>query len=426
IAHGQLGNADSSFYYLDQAEILSRKRSDDLLLIKIYNTKGLVLMGLSRYEDALDTFQKGLAIGENKNEPKYLVAVRKILGNAGGIFYDLGDFKSALKYSQRALEISKQLNDSSGLAYNHLRLAITYQATDSIKKCLTHLNLSNDLLTSLNDTTTLLYVKNTLGAVYEKAGNYNSALTSFRSANLLAAAIASKEEELHTSLSMGNVYLKMGELATAERIALEVVDATKENGMTEHQKSAYDILYKIELRKNNYRDALSLRNHYYVLKDSIADTDVKKRIAELETQYETEKKQEEIVRLTLENDLKTANLASSRNANIALAVGAILSILLLVVFFTMRHKKQKAEKEAQELQMEALKKRFIELHASPAQLAVELGFDEFNEKLTTHLTEREFDTLKLSLEGKTNAEIADKLFISISTVKFQTHMPLFI
>jgi DNA-binding CsgD family transcriptional regulator len=38
--------------------------------------------------------------------------------------------------------------------------------------------------------------------------------------------------------------------------------------------------------------------------------------------------------------------------------------------------------------------------------------------LNTHLTGREFDALKLSLGGKTNVEIADALFISVSTVKF--------
>ena len=68
--------------------------------------------------------------------------------------------------------------------------------------------------------------------------------------------------------------------------------------------------------------------------------------------------------------------------------------------------------------MEALKKRFMELHSSPAELAVALEFNDLNEKLNTKLTEREFDALRLSLEGKTNVEIADKLFISVSTVKF--------
>ena len=60
----------------------------------------------------------------------------------------------------------------------------------------------------------------------------------------------------------------------------------------------------------------------------------------------------------------------------------------------------------------------MELHSSPSELAVEMNMKDLNEKLHTPLTEREFDTLKHSIEGKSNSEISDQLFISVSTVKF--------
>lgn len=417
VAHGQLGNSDSSFHYLDEAEQLCKQRSDSLLLIKVYNTKGLVLMGLSQYEEALIAFQKGLAVGEKKSG-RYLEATRKLLGNSGGVFYDLGDYESALRHSQRALDISNQLNDSSGIAYNHLRIAISYQALNNLDKCLSHLNQSNDILTNLNDTTTLLYVKNTLGLVYEKVKDFKKALSSYTAANRLATAIANMEEVIHTSLSIGHTHLQMNNLDAAEIIGVHTISATKDNGMANHRKSGYDLLYQVALKRGQFEKALGFRNNYFDLQDSISSADVKARIAELETKYETEKKEAEIEKLSLENELKTANLASSRNANIAMAIGGSLTITLLIVYFTLRHKKQKVEKEAQELQMEALKKRFMELHTSPAELAVALEFNELNEKLNTKLTEREFEALRLSLEGKTNTDIADKLFISVSTVKF--------
>ncbi len=77
-----------------------------------------------------------------------------------------------------------------------------------------------------------------------------------------------------------------------------------------------------------------------------------------------------------------------------------------------------ADLAAQELQIEALKNRFTELHSSPSQLAVQLNLKELNQKLNNQLTLREFEVLKLSLEGKTNSEISDSLSISVSTVKF--------
>ncbi|MFD1616198.1 helix-turn-helix transcriptional regulator [Gelatiniphilus marinus] len=146
--------------------------------------------------------------------------------------------------------------------------------------------------------------------------------------------------------------------------------------------------------------------------------EVKTRVADLETKYETTKKEKEIQKLTFESQLKDANLAEARNAQIALATGAASIILILVVFFTARYKKEKAEREAQVLQVEALQKRFMELHSSPSELSVELDMETLNKKLHTPLTEREFDTLKHCVAGKTNSEIAKQLFITVSTVKF--------
>jgi len=418
VAHGQLGNADSSFYFLDQAESISKQLTNDLQLIKIYNTEGLVLMGLSKYEEALDAFQKGLAIGENKKDKKYLVAVRKILGNSGGIFYQLGDYEGALRHTRQALKISEQLNDSSGLAYNNLRLALTYQAMDSLITCIEYLNVSSNLLQHLKDTTTMLYVENTLGLVYNKRLQFENSLQHYQEAFKLASLIKNQEEVIHTKIFIAKNYLQLDKLAFTEALALEVIDETIRNGMAKHRQSAYDLLYEIAVKRNDWQLALNYRNKSLDIKDSIANVEIKSRIAELETKYETQKKEAEIVRLSLENDLNVANLAISRNANIAMAVGGLLTVILLIVFFTLRHKKQLAEKEAQDLQIEALKKRFMELHSSPAELAVALEFDELNNKLNTHLTGREFDALKLSLGGKTNVEIADALFISVSTVKF--------
>ena len=418
VAHGQLGNADSSFYFLDKAEAISIMLSNELQLIKIFNTKGLVLMGLSKYEEALSAFQKGLAIGENKNDKKYLVAVRKILGNSGGIFYQLGDYEGAIRHTSKALQISEQLNDSSGLAFNNLRLALTYQEMDSLEICLEHLIKSSQVLKALQDTTTMLYVENTLGLVYSKKNQFVNSLKHYQRALKLASFIRNQEEVIHTQVFIGQTYLNLGQLGNAKSMAFEIIDKTTKNGMADHRASAYNLLYDIAVNQNNWQDALTYRNKSIGINDSIANVEVKSRIAELETKYETEQKVAEIVRLSLENDLNAANLAKSRNANIALGVGGSLMVILLIVFFTLRHKKQLAEKEAQELQIEALKKRFMELHASPSELAVALEFNELNSKLNTQLTEREFEALKLSLEGKTNTEIADLLFISVSTVKF--------
>ena len=77
-----------------------------------------------------------------------------------------------------------------------------------------------------------------------------------------------------------------------------------------------------------------------------------------------------------------------------------------------------AERVAQESQYDALQKRFIEVVSGPQTFELKDDIEVLNQKLVTPLTEREYDSLKLSLQGHTNKEIGERLFVSENTVKF--------
>ncbi|MEQ9304380.1 MAG: LuxR C-terminal-related transcriptional regulator, partial [Marinoscillum sp.] len=80
--------------------------------------------------------------------------------------------------------------------------------------------------------------------------------------------------------------------------------------------------------------------------------------------------------------------------------------------------KERAERVVHELQIEGLHKRIVELMSNQKQYSISLDYNGLNTKLHNDLTEREFEILRLSLENKTNTEISEALFISVSTVKF--------
>ena len=418
IAFGQMGRTDSSFYNLDVAEKIATEAELEFINLKIYNTRGLVFMGSGAYEKALTAYQKAKNLAAGNNSKRYLEALSDNYGNSGGVFYQLGQFDKAIEVSKKALAISEKLENPLGLAYNHLRLAIVYSDIDSLDQGVFHLKEASSKLVNLGDTITLLYSENTLGKIFEKKLDYPSAIIQYEKANRLAEQIGNLEETAFTQLSIASLHLKMGRINESLSAAKEALRFSQKNNFTNSAKRAYHILYLAEEKRDNHEAALNYRNNEILLSDSISSIGVKEKVVELEAKYENARKEAEIQRLSLENELQTANLERSRYLQLAIAIAAVMTILILVIFFIQRNKKLIAEKEAQELQIDALKKRFMELHASPGDLAVQLEFDDLNNKLNTKLTEREFEALKLSLEGKTNAEIADSLFISVSTVKF--------
>lgn len=100
----------------------------------------------------------------------------------------------------------------------------------------------------------------------------------------------------------------------------------------------------------------------------------------------------------------------------AICTLSIFGVGLLMYNVRIRALQRKADLETQQLRVDALQKRLTDLNVLPPDL--DLNFDTLNSKLTTPLSEREFEVLQMSLDGKSNAEIAEGLFISQSTVKF--------
>lgn len=418
IAYGQINHADSSFYYLDKSEKIALKTKSDFLLAMINNTRGLVYMGKADYEASVNSYQEVMRIAEGKNDPQLNDVLSKTYGNLGGVYYQLGQEEKALETTKKCLSLSETIKDTTDIALNHLRLAMVYNNLDQLDNGIHHLTKAKTFFKSLNDPAMIVYAESSLGKIFLKKQVLDSAYLHYEQAHRYAEELGDQEEYITTLLAMSNVKFEQLKINEAQNFARSALLKSKLNGFANSEQQAYELLYKIALKKGSIREALDHLKASIKLKDSLSNVEVKARVAALETQYETTKKEKEIQKLTFESQLKSANLQKARNEKMMLLIGGLAIIVTLTLFFITKHKKEKAERIAQTLQVEALQKRFMELHNSPAELSVELDMEELNQKLQTPLTEREFETLKLCIAGKTNSNIADDMSVTVSTVKF--------
>ena len=90
-------------------------------------------------------------------------------------------------------------------------------------------------------------------------------------------------------------------------------------------------LSEVYFKKGDYRNAYTYYRAYISLKDSILNETNTKNIAEIETKYETEKKEREIESLTKDKQLKETQLESQKNLRNAFIVGFVLLFLLIAL-----------------------------------------------------------------------------------------------
>ena len=167
-----------------------------------------------------------------------------------------------------------------------------------------------------------------------------------------------------------------------------------------------------------YRAFLKTREQQALL-DSIYDTDMAKTVKELESRFETEKKEKEIMLLAEQNKIKDLELANRKQLQLFLTILMLVIVIASgILVHTLRQKSKLREK--------TLQSEINELRAEIQALLVKQNksFDrplqELNLELENPISDREYDVLQKIFTNKTNRQIADELYVSVNTIK--THL----
>ncbi|UXP31647.1 tetratricopeptide repeat protein [Reichenbachiella agarivorans] len=366
---------DSAVHYSYQALIQGEKHQNNQIIFDAYNNLGIDYMYNEDYEQARIYFERAVQKADQMGE-RY----RKghALNNLGMIAYYQNEIDMELEYYSQALAIFEELNEEEGIGNALLNIGTHFMERQS------YLQAESYYLRALK--------------VYDNLG-YKSAY-----GQVLG--------------SMAENYLAQQKYPEALDMAKKAMDIFEDNHTPSELAYSLELLKSIYLEMGDYQGAYSFMARYHSLYEQIFNDEKSKQIANLHLKFETSLKEAEIERLNLEYEMQRVELNHTRIIMLVISVFAVIVLIAAVIIYVLRIKYYKAERLAQESQLEALQTRYIELLNGPNSFKLELDREELNKRLFNPLTSREYEIMDLSLRGKTNQELADQLFISLSTVKF--------
>ena len=358
-AYENIGFYNKALEYYQNALIINIELKDK-------NNAAINLAGIaniffykSNYDEALEYYQKALKINE---ETENINGVAGNLGNIGNTLYYIGEYNKALGYYQRVLKIQKENSDKNGIATSFINIGNIYSYNSNNDKALEYYNKALMTLKELNNKNLIALCYINIGIVYVAQNNYSKALGYYKKALEINRINNDKRGEAYTTLELATLYNKMEKYDTTIYYAKNALSLAKIIGSKGIQKDAYICLSDVFRNLMQYAKSLKYKDSIIIINDSIFNTEKSKAIAEMQTRYESEQKEKQIIKQKSElekNKLKIKNQQSQRNLFI---IGFGLSLLLVIIIFLSFKQKQKANAQLtkQKQKLSYLNKKLIQ------------------------------------------------------------------
>lgn len=303
------GNFNKALEYYQEAAINSEVFQDELGNAHAYKEMGTIYKAWRKYPSSKEYYEKSLRIYDKLGVGKQSA---NVLNELGIVYRYENDYKKAIEYQKRSLKIQEEIDYKYGIASSLNSLGISYKYLKDYDKALEYYQRALEIQKNISDEMGVAATISNIGLIYQIMGESDKALENFFESIRIAQRIDYQQVIVNNLLAISEEYAQ----------------------------------------RKDFETSLDYLNRSVALKDSIFNVEKHKQFAEMQTKYETEKKERENESLKYELELKRIEIEhqkTQRNFLIVISIVILISAILIYLQFRAKTKAFLALKKANEV-----------------------------------------------------------------------------
>ena len=330
VQHYLKSRDDSAMFYfnkaLEQTPLIKNMKHADDIQSQIYGAIANLYNRQGNDREAINYYLKMLKILE-RNGWRHNMMI--LYGNVGELYLNLDNYKEAESYFLKEKALAGELNDSLYIAESFYELSRIYLHDKDYPKALENITVAYKMAEAgagMSNKNKIYYLLTLVDVNLEGYSNYNKA-EEYANLALRYAEEMKRPSLISQSLAtLAGVYLSKGMYGESERAALKALhtDTTE----MDNTSTLFAILAKANAFLGKPAKAAEYFDRYINLTANLSTKNYMSALTEMQTQYETEKKQLEIERQ--QNVIKKQNLQRG-----LLAGGVVVLVVFLVLLWYM-------------------------------------------------------------------------------------------
>lgn len=212
----------------------------------------------------------------------------------GGYYATIGQEDKALEYHNKSLELREANKDLNAMANSYDNIGIIYRIRGNYYEALKWYNKARTVYEETGDSSDIAFIYNDIGAAHSKSGTLDSGDYYLKKSIIIRERMKEYIELAYTYNYLGENYERMNRLDSAEYYIKKALALAIDIKNNKQHYQALESLSDFYSRNKMYDSAYVYLKAHKLFRDSIRRLDNQALIAELNTKYETEKKEKKI------------------------------------------------------------------------------------------------------------------------------------
>lgn len=406
------GSADSSLYYGKIAIEKLKKVNNKPSLFTVYDNIARLYKKQGQYDKAVTILFSGLKDAENAKEEGWQAFFNN---NLSLTYHDFENYSKGVYYGKKALAYhAKKENPNKARIYSTINaIAINYDDWGKYKEALQYHYMVFKYMKG-KDTLEISSTYNNIGNTLLKLKKYPEAQKWIqRAVNVTEACKKQKENYFEYDYEQATHYTNLATIATklkdfekAEKLFLIAKKHAKASDNAEKMRDYLQQYYLFNKERKNLEATVQAQEEYIQLRDSVFKKERANVVAEMETKYQTAKKEKEL--LLAKNNLLQKE-AETKRKNLWLFIACLIAgFIALLGYLLVRQQKNRIAQQKQEFDLRtAIAKIASQNELQEQRLTISRDLhDNIGSQLTFIISS--IENLKYSF-GESNPKIDSKL-----------------
>ena len=364
VCYIEMNKMDSAIISFEQAIPVARRIGDSLRVARVTANIGNVYLHKNDRVKAIEYYLKSAALWETCANKDRLSA---LYSNISWLLTEQKEYDKAIEYGKKAVDLAEKLGDDFSSVNALLNLSGTYGAIDNFERQFEILQEALPRAKKGADIEQIATVYDDLGDCYFQQKNYQSALDNYLEGHKYVLQLGNKFHLCTSFAMLASAYHKLNQHEKALQFIVQAEAVANEVGSRADLKEIYKTRAEIEQQAGNYRVAADYFSKTLIISDSIFKAETSEKVAQVEAQYQNEKKQKEIVQLEKDKQIQSLSIKQKSTLNYVL-MGSLVGLIIVAFlgYRNLRHRQQLA-KQQDELQQQ----RISELEKDKQLVAVD-------------------------------------------------------